>query len=788
MEEHTLKVIEFGKVIARLQSQAASSLGQEAAAVTYPAADIELARSKQKETTEARTILDYEGSIPFGGIEDIRKYVERASVQAMLQPQDLLSVLGTLQSSRRLGLFFGKLRQKYPLLCDLASEIDHFEKLEAGISNAISSNAEVLDSASPALGRARSELRTVHARLTERINSVLQSKDYRTIIQEPVITIRNDRYCIPIKSEHRGQFPGIVHDASASGATLFMEPASIVEMGNRRKQLAVKEREEVERVLVELSGEVGDLSERIMATLNVVGMLDCIAARAKLSLMQGASEPVLNDQGRIDLRAARHPLLTGSVMPIDVNLGKRFNALLITGPNTGGKTVTLKTLGLFAVMAASGLHIPAASGSEMAIFDDVRADIGDEQSIEQSLSTFSSHMTNIVRITRNASRNSLILLDEIGAGTDPGEGAALAKAVLDYLLGKGAKIVATTHYGELKEFAYLREGIENASVEFDPETLRPTYRLLTGIPGSSNAFAIAGRLGLDGSIIEAAKSNLATHIETTDELIRRIEESHKAAAEQQRMAERSSSDAEALRRRYQEQLSRLENARDRVEQNAKERAESVIQSYSRKLDQTLEQLAHQKKDSKRAQDLSKKAEKLVEQLEDQAVAPVVAREPKDEALSPGTELKRGTRVRIANVNQDAEIVEPPADGKVVVLVGTMRVSVPMSSLRKPRGEPEKEEVRDHSAESRMALEKAREFVSEIHLRGLRVEPALLELERYLDDAMSAGVDQVRIIHGKGTGQMKNAVWDYLRKHPGISSYRLGEPGEGGSGATVAKMK
>ncbi len=578
----------------------------------------------------------------------------------------------------------------------------------------------------------------------------------------------------------------MVHDASASGATIFIEPAAVVEMGNRRKELAVREKEEVEKVLAKLSAAVGASGERILATINVVAIIDCITARAKLSIEQDAVEPRLNDKGRIEMYAARHPLLAGDVVPIDVVLGKAFNALLITGPNTGGKTVSLKTVGLLSLMAASGLHVPAAPDSELAVFENIFADIGDEQSIEQSLSTFSAHLANIVRVTRGATADSLVLLDEIGAGTDPGEGAALAKAILDHLLGKAAKVIATTHYGELKEFAYMRDGIENACVEFDPVSLRPTYRLLIGIPGSSNAFAIAGRLGLDESIIRQARENIASHSENSEELIRRIEESHRQAAEQRRAAERSSSDAEALRRRYEEQLGRLEHARSRAEHKARERAEFIVDAYSRKLDRTLEQLAQQKQDSKRAQDLKKRAEKLIDEMESQVAKPEVIEEAQ-EAIPEGSSLARGTRVGIAGVSQDGEIAELPEDGKVVVLMGTMRVTVPISSLRKAKSAPEKGGA-VRASESSIAMEKAREFSSEVSLRGMRVEAALPILDKYMDDAMAAGADRVRIIHGKGTGVMRNVVWNYLKSHAGVKSYQLAETAEGGSGVTVVAMK
>ena len=792
MEEHTLRVLEFEKVISKLQDQAACAIGREVAGLSYPTTDLETARRKQSETSEARAILQYEGNIPLGGIEDVRHFVERAGIEALLQPHELLSILGTLQSSTRLGAFLDKLKPKYPILGDLGSEIERFKLIEDAISHAISSAGEVMDSASATLARVRSELRVAHSRLTEKMNSFIQSSQYRTAIQEPVITIRSDRYCIPVKAEYKGVIPGIVHDSSASGATLFVEPASVVELGNQRKQLAIKEREEVEKVLAALTAKIGEFSERILATLNVVGLIDAISARAKLSLAQGATEPMLNCEGRIEIISGRHPLIGAEVVPIDVTLGKDFNAILITGPNTGGKTVSLKTIGLFTLMAASGLHVPAEPGTELAVFDQVFADIGDEQSIEQSLSTFSSHMNNIVRITHSVGagfvippQQTLVLMDEIGAGTDPAEGAALAKAILDFLLGRGARIVATTHYGELKEFAYQREGIENARVEFDPETLMPTYRLQVGLPGASNAFAIAGRLGLDQAIISQARTNLGSESATADDLIRRLEETHRAAAQEKVAAQRITSDADALRRRYEEQLVRLESVRGNVEDKAREKAHAMLDAYQRKLDRTLEQLVVQKKDSKRAQDLKKKAENLIEQFEEQTAAPP-AKEPEEERLPRGSDLSPGAAVRIASVNQDGEIAEGPVDGKVVVLIGAMRVTVPISGLRKARGAPK--EVRAQSGESKMALEKAREFEPEIHVRGMRAEAALIDVDKYLDDAMAGGIRDLRIVHGKGTGALRQVVWELLKKHPGVQSYRLGEPAEGGSGATVVTMK
>ncbi|MGQ9782448.1 MAG: endonuclease MutS2 [Armatimonadota bacterium] len=787
MDEHALRVLEFDKIIKLLQEQAACTLGREAAASMSPSTRLEIVREQQQETSEAKAILQYEGEIPLGGIEDIREHVKRARIGAMLKASDLLAVQNTLAATRRLAGFLSKLKDEYPILGNLGAGISTFEKLEDAISRAISQSGEVLDSASPRLARIRSELRSLQTRLTERMNAIIHSREYRAIIQQPVVTIRNDRYCVPIKSEYRGAFPGIVHDASVSGATVFVEPASVVELGNQRKEMMTKERDEVEKVLTELSVLVGAEADEIMSVLNIVAKIDCITARAKLGIAMDAVEPVLNDKGEIELIAARHPLLTGYVVPIDVNLGKSFSALLITGPNTGGKTVSLKTIGLLCLMAMSGFHIPAAAGSEVAVFENVFADIGDEQSIEQSLSTFSAHMSNIVHITEKAEPNSLILLDEIGAGTDPAEGAALAKAILDYLIGKGARVVATTHYGELKEFAYLRDEIENACVEFDPETLKPTYKLVIGIPGSSNAFAIASRLGLEDSIVQSARANLARGAEATGELIRRIEETHRVAAEQRRLAEVTSRDVEMLRRRYEERLADLEAMRDKLESKAYDRAQALIDTYRKRLDRTLEQLATQTRDSRRTQELRRRVERIIAKVEEQFVQPIEQKQQQEEALSPETELKYGTRVRVAGIDRDGIIVEPPQKGKVVVMIGSMRVTVSVKDLRRPRMEDESD-FPAQGVDTSIAVQKAQSFSPELHLRGLRVESGLIAVAKYLDDAITVGADRVRIIHGKGTGQMRSAVHEYLKSHPAVASFKLAEPSEGGSGVTVVEMR
>ncbi len=510
MDTHALRVLEFPKVIALLQQRAATGVGREFCAQITPVSDIDFARRLLQQTDEALALLDREGGAPFGGITDIRQVVNRASVGSILQPSELYQIAATLQSIDRLRKFFHRPQSEYPLLRTIAGDIQTSEPLQLAVMKAISASGEVLDAASHALAAARSELRTTQSRIVTKLESMLGSKQYKTAIQEPVITMRSDRYCIPIKADFRGQVPGIVHDTSSSGATLFIEPAALVDLGNRRRELTSKERDEVEKVLAGLSVQVQKQADIILSNVDLAAQLDCVFARAKLAAEQSATLPALNDKGKLNVSSARHPLIGANAVPISYRLGSGFNALLITGPNTGGKTVALKTIGLLALMAASGLFVPANVGAEIALFKKVFADIGDEQSIEQSLSTFSSHMSNIVRITQNADQRSLVLLDELGAGTDPAEGSALAKSVLDHLLRRGAKIVATTHYGELKEYAYARDGIENASVEFDLETLRPTYKLMIGIPGGSNAFAIAERLGLSKEIVQEARESCSS--------------------------------------------------------------------------------------------------------------------------------------------------------------------------------------------------------------------------------------------------------------------------------------
>jgi len=785
MDAHSLKTLEYDQVLSLLRERTSCQLGDDLARQLLPTADLVAITKAQRETSEAKAIIREEGGLPLGGIHDVRSSVQKAAIGALLEPADLLEIAGTLQSGRRLKALVTKRADQCTTLAEIAANIKEFSRIEEAVQEAIGENGEVLDTASPELARIRSRLKATHARMMDKLHSIIQSPQYRTYIQDPIITQRGDRYCIPVKAEYRHQFSGIVHDSSASGATVFIEPASVVELGNDIKELAIREQQEIERILRRLSDLVQSSASEIQMTLSAVGRLDFVSAKGRLSCDLDAVEPKLNRHGRVDLLKARHPLLRGEVVPIDVQVGNRFNVLLITGPNTGGKTVTLKTVGLLTLMAQSGLHVPADEGSEVAVFDHIFADIGDEQSIQQSLSTFSSHMTNIVRILKEVGSNSLVLLDELGAGTDPAEGAALAKAILDYLLDRDAKVVATTHYGELKAFAFVREGIENAMVEFDVETLRPTYRLRIGIPGSSNAFAIASRLGMPPGIIDAAQGMMQKSEASADEVIRKIEESHKAAAEQQQLAERASRDAELLRSRYEQQLEELERMRREMKQQLMQEVDRRVREKMDELDKIITELKSQPEPRHKAiqqsrQQFKERVSEIRDEIEE-IMPPTV-----EEDFGPFT-LRPGDRVSVASLGVDGELLGDSSDAEAVVMVGTKKVSVPWNVLR-PARRTQEDKKPTSSGSVEIASRKVGSVSPELKLIAQRVEQALENLDKYMDDAYLAGMESVRIVHGKGTGALKKAVWEYLANHHAVDSFRLGEPSEGGAGATIVKFK
>jgi DNA mismatch repair protein MutS2 len=785
MDAHTLRVLEYQKVLDRLAAHTSNTMGREAALALTPTAFPEIVARRLQETREAKEILDRESGMPLGGIHDVREPIERAAIAARLTPHELLDVAHTIAAARRLKTYLQKRGEDYPLLAEIGGNLPLFPMIEQKVEESIAENAEIRDSATPTLAQVRSQLKVVHGRLMEKLNSLLASEKYRTFIQEPIITLREGRYCIPVKAENRALLGGIVHDASASGATAFVEPAATVELGNQLKELAVKEEQEIARILTRLTAMVETAAPDLRAMVDLLATLDVANAKALLAIEMQASEPRLNRKGVVKLMQARHPLLTGKVVPIDVEIGEKFTTLLITGPNTGGKTVSLKTLGLLTLMAQSGLQAPAAPDSELAIFDQVFADIGDEQDIQQSLSTFSAHLKNIVRIVTTIGDNALVLLDEVGAGTDPAEGAALAKALLDQLRKKNARVIATTHYGELKEYAFSHAGVENAAVEFDPETLGPTYRILLGVPGSSHAFYIAERIGLPSDIVQEARSNLSEREATTSELLQQIEESRKQAFQMEREAVEARREAEALREEYEERVRQISDVQRTVKQQAEEEARTVLRRASEKAENILDELRKMNRGGRKGPTARQRLATLKREVGDELQLP--EQEPVEAPPSEGYTFRRGDRVRVTTLGMDGELLEDPRDSVVAVQIGAMRATLPLDVLRPAKSKPEPAK-RERSPAAEISMRKALHISPELTIRAMRVDEAAPMLDKYMDDAFAAGLKEARIIHGKGTGALRKFVGDYLKDHPAVASYRLGDETEGGDGATVVTFK
>ncbi|HEY3314276.1 MAG TPA: endonuclease MutS2 [Bacillota bacterium] len=804
MDERILRALEFDKIREHLVDEASCSLGRDIAAALAPSGDVGVVRRWQSETTEARDVLARLSSVPLGGLHDIRPHLGQAERGALLTPPEFLEIADTIHASRRLKRFFADDRLKAPVLAEMAAGLGVFDALEAEIKRVITDQGEVADNASPELARIRRARRTLQGRIRDKLDSIIRSAEHAKYLQDPIITIRGDRYVVPVKQEFRGQFSGVIHDQSSSGATLFIEPMAVVELNNDLRQEELRERDEVQRILRLLTARLAGEAEPLRASLELMARLDFAFAKGKLSLEMRATEPFLNATGRLEIHGGRHPLLLrrlvsdgagGSgeggapreVVPIDVPLGKDFDTLVITGPNTGGKTVTLKTIGLLTLMAQAGLHVPAADGTELSVFAKVFCDIGDEQSIEQSLSTFSSHMRNIVALLRQADDESLVLLDELGAGTDPTEGAALGMAILEHLHAKGAKTAATTHYSELKAFAYSRPRVANASAEFDVETLRPTYRLIVGLPGRSNAFEIAKRLGLDEPVIDRARSFISQDEMKVEDLIVNMQ-ADKVILERERR------DAQILRERAEQKVREVEKREGDLRQRerdildrARQEASSVVSRVKREADEALKGLrsaaaaGDEKARGRAIEEARKRLRELQTEVREKTAGPA---EPVPEGKGPG-DLRTGEMVFSFSLRQRARVLaEPGADGKVRIQVGVIRTTVPLSDLVRVEDE-------DRAAErtniNQMASDKAQAISNELDLRGLTVEEAIEAVDKYLDDVSLAGLKKVFVIHGKGTGALRQAVGSHLRSHPAVKAARLGDQHEGGEGVTVAEL-
>jgi len=811
MDSKDLEALELPKVLVGLAARAAFSASRDLALSLSPTADLAEARRRQAETGEARRLLELRPELSVGGARDVRPRVGAAARGAVLEPDDLLEIKDTLLAARDLRRSFEKLEQTFPELKAIAQGLFPSPEIVAAITRAISDRAEVLDSASPRLAEVRRELRLARDRLKSRLERLVTDPKFAPMLQEPIITQREGRFVVPLRAEYKGKMKSVVHDQSSSGATLFVEPLQVVEHNNRVRELELAEREEVRKVLTALSGRVGAEAPALEATVLALAGLDLAFSKARYAGELRAEEPRLSEVGRearaqgahkgsepekrqpkaqpprMWLPAARHPLLNqASVVPVDLTLEPETQALVITGPNTGGKTVALKTAGLLALMAGCGLHLPVAPGSELALFRAVFADIGDEQSIEQSLSTFSSHISNIIRILDQADEGSLVLLDELGAGTDPQEGSALARALLGTLVERGATALVATHFPELKAYAHLTPGVQNANVEFDLENLRPTYHLSIGLPGRSNALAIAERLGLSREIVERARSQLPAGELQADELLDEIYRQRDVAAEAGAAAEAARREALSLRAELQERLRQIEQERQQILQSAREQSEAQLQELADELRELRRRMAALSQPLEQAAAISADLEELTaaEAVEQDAIP--AAELPEAEPAGEPWQVRLGERVHLHRLDTEGEVTALDAE-EAEVQIGRLRVRARLDELGPPRAAPpEAPAVRPTRSTSTVRL-RAEAPPAELHLRGKTVEEALLELERHLDAAYSAGMPFLRIVHGKGTGRLREAVREMLRGHPYVATIEPGGQREGGEGVTVVHL-
>ena len=785
MNERSLRVLEFNKIKEKLRKYAVTSGGKELIDNLAPYSSAYEVREALEESREALELLIKKGNPPFEGLHDVREGIERAKKGGCLNPAQLLYIGNMLRCTSRIQEYLTRKEEEesFPKLEDLAYILTPIKNLENEIENAIVSEEEISDRASSTLHNIRRSLKEKNSSVRDKINSIVRSN--AKYLQDAIYTMRGDRYVLPVKAEYKGAVPGLVHDQSSTGATLFIEPMSLVNLNNEIKELKLKEQAEIERILWALSKKVKDNSDVCSSNMKILLQIDFIFAKGKYASSIDGMMPKVNEDGSFNLVGAKHPLIDrDKVVPSDIYLGKKFSVLMVTGPNTGGKTVTIKTVGLLHLMGMSGLLIPTRDDSSISFYREVFADIGDEQSIEQSLSTFSSHLTNIVGIMREADRDSLVLFDELGAGTDPTEGAALATAIIETLKERGTKIIGTTHYSELKGYALKTPGVENASVEFDVETLRPTYRLLIGVPGKSNAFEISRRLGLDDFVIEKAKGFVSEENMQFEDLIRDLQEKSIIANRDAREAERIKVETEKIKRTYEEKLKRLENTRDKAYNEARREAKEIISAAKDEADEILKAMRELEKlgiSGGGRKRLEEERKKLKDSLEDREKALIKERENAGEAIEKVT---LGMDAFLPSLNQKVIIISMPDNkGEVQVEAGIMKISVKLKDLRK--AEKTKEEKVRKKREVKLNLKSVE---SRLDLRGLDAEEACYRTDKYLDEAYMANLGEVTIVHGKGTGILRKAINDMLKRHPHVKSYRLGAYGEGGDGVTMVELK
>ncbi|NNU77909.1 endonuclease MutS2 [Clostridium estertheticum] len=788
MNTKSLKVLEYYKIKEKIKAYTHTTAGKDIIDNLEPYTNVYEVKEHLQETNEALLLLSRKGSAPFEGIYDVRSAIIRASKEASLMPMQLIRIAQMLRCARLFQNYVGNKTDELSsrVLEDICIGIVPIKKLEDEIFMAIISDEEISDRASSLLFSLRKSLKDKNASVKDKVTSLVRT--YARYLQESLYTIRGDRYVIPVKIEHKGSVPGIVHDQSSSGATLFIEPMSLVNLNNEIKEIMLKEKAEVERILAELSYKIYENINIVSNNANIVWELDFIFAKAGYALEINAIIPKVNEDGIIDIIEARHPLIDPKVVvPSNIYLGRDFTSLVITGPNTGGKTVTLKTVGLIQLMAMSGILIPAREGSMVSFFDEIFADIGDEQSIEQSLSTFSSHMTNIVNIIAKADIKSLALFDELGAGTDPTEGAALAVSILENLRARGTKVVATTHYSELKGYALRTSGVENASVEFNVDTLSPTYRLIIGVPGKSNAFEISKRLGLPDYIIKSARENISKETLEFEELVQSLQEKSIKVERDARESEALKLEASKLKDKYQEKLYKLENIRENAMYEAQREAKRLIKNAKEESDVILRNMRELEKlgySSEARQKLEEERLKIKNKLDSIEIHV----EKNNETLGEKVKnVKQGEEVYLPSLNQKVIVIsKPDKKGEVQVQAGIMKINVKVEDLRVSKLSAEdKKKAKIKKREMKLNLSNVS---TSVDLRGMDSEEAIFTVDKYLDEACLGGLKEVTIIHGKGTGVLRKSITDMLKRHGHVKAYRLGNYGEGGSGVTVAEIK
>ena len=794
MNPKALKTLEYNKIIDKLTEFAGSALAKEMCRNLQPSTDLYEIQALQKETSDALSRIYQKGAVSFRGVRDIRGSIKRLEIGAIIGISELLSVCSLLDVCSKVKAYSRNDRDPdfEDSLEAMFQALQPLTPVSSEIRRCIASEEELNDDASPALFKIRRSMRQINDKVHAQLQTMVNGSA-RTYLQDAVVTMRNGRYCIPVKAEHRGQIPGMIHDQSSTGSTLFVEPMAVIKLNNDLRELELKEEKEIEMILATLSARCGEETEALRDDLDLLTKLDFIFARAQLSRSMNGTQPDFNEEGRILIKKGRHPLLDKKkVVPIDIQLGKDFELLIITGPNTGGKTVSLKTVGLFTLMGQAGLHIPAFDHSELSVFHEVFADIGDEQSIEQSLSTFSAHMTNTVSILKEADDRSLVLFDELGAGTDPTEGAALAIAILSNLHRRGSCVMATTHYSELKVFALSTPGVENGCCEFDVETLRPTYRLLIGVPGKSNAFAISQKLGLSQDIIEEAKTHLTKQDEDFEDLLADLEQKRVTIEQERDQINSYKEEIRELKQRLESKQEKLDLSRDKILREANEQARNILQEAKDYADTTIRNFQkYGKAAGVSAKDMEKERGKLREKMStvDKKLSAKNAAPKKSHKQLTAKDLHIGDSIKVLSLNLKGTVSTlPDAKGNLFVQMGILRSQVNIRDLEKLDDTVITGGNFSKTGSGKIKMSKSASVSTEINLLGKTVDEAIMELDKYLDDAYIAHLPSVRIVHGKGTGALRKGVHNYLRRQKHVKSYRLGEFGEGDAGVTIVEFK